>query len=360
MTNPRLRLPLALALAAKLALVALFVTPALAYAQERYAIGGDHVAIYNLAGLVDIVGTGAGQVTVEVERGGRDAGELRVEVGRVAGVHALRVIYPANRVVYRADDGLFRSRGTTRLRVREDGTWGGDGDRGRRVTLSSGGSGMEAHANLRIGVPRGQRVEVHLGLGGIVAENVDGDVRLQTTSGGVEARGLAGHLDVRTGSGNVRLDGMGGSLVVRTGSGRIRVAAVQGDSVVLRTGSGGVNGEDVVASVVRVRTGSGRVQLSRSAGTEVQVNTGSGSVAAELVRAVDRLQVRTGSGGVTLDLAADLDATLAIRTGSGRITTDLPVQVTTHERRQLRGVVGAGTGTLDIRTGSGSVRLRSL
>jgi hypothetical protein len=337
------------------------MAPTTGHAQERYALGGEHVAIYNLAGELEVVGTTAGQVTVDVQRGGRDSGELRVEVGRVGGTQALRVVYPSRRVVYqRGTRSWFGSRSTTQLNVRDDGTWGGDGERGRSVRITGGGSGLDAHADLRIGVPRGQRVDLYVGVGRVTAENVDGRVHLQTSTGEINVARMAGALVVRTGSGRIHVDGMAGALAVRSGSGAIRVAQVEGDSVSIRTGSGRVAGDGVAASLVRVRTGSGGVQLRRSAGREVHLNTGSGSVSAELVGAVDTLRVRTGSGGVTLHLAEGVDAEVRIRTGSGRIETDFPILVTTQARRELSGVIGEGHGTIQVTTGSGSVRLRSL
>ncbi|NNM33107.1 MAG: hypothetical protein HKO53_08575, partial [Gemmatimonadetes bacterium] len=62
--------------------------------QDRMVLSGDRVAVYNLAGKVDVVrGTGS-DVVVEVTRGGSDADRLEIEVGEVRGREALRVIYP--------------------------------------------------------------------------------------------------------------------------------------------------------------------------------------------------------------------------------------------------------------------------
>lgn len=326
-------------------------------AQERYAIGGEHVAIYNLAGEVELVGTTAGQVTVQVARGGADASELRVEVGPLDGRHALRVIYPDSRIVYSG----VRWRGTTVMHVRGDGTWGGtEGGRGDRVRISGTGSGLEAHADLRVGVPQGQRVDLYLGVGRVVAENVNGQVRIQTSGSSVETRRGAGALMIRTGSGRVEVDGMDGVLVVHTGSGRVSLVDVSGDSVRVRTGSGRVTGEGIFTGRANIRTGSGGLRIQRSAARSVQFQTGSGSVSAELMDPVDNLRVRTGSGRVTLYLARDLNAALALRSSSGRINVDFPLRVTRQARRELTGQVGDGTGSIQINTGSGSIRLRSL
>ena len=336
---------------------ALALTPAAA--QERYNVGGEHVAIYNLAGEVSVTAATGSAVTVEVRRGGRDASDLRVDVGDVGGTQALRVLYPSDRIVYAREGG----RQTTQLRVRPDGTWGGgDGwmGRGDRVQVSTRGSGMEAHADLAIGVPRGQRVDIHLALGRITAENVDGRIELDTHSGSVSARNMSGFLSVDTGSGSVDVAGMRGDLEIDTGSGGVRVSDVNGREIGIDTGSGGVQANGLVASRIEIDTGSGGIDLLGSSAREVSLDTGSGSVRAELSGDIDNLEVDTGSGGVTLRLPESLGATLAIETGSGGIEVDFPVSITRRSRDELRGQIGDGSGRIVVDTGSGSVRIGRL
>lgn len=326
-------------------------------AQERYAVGGADVAIYNLAGEVTVTGGGSGDVTVEVTRGGRDAQRLDVQIGDLGGRQALRVIYPADHVSY--DPGGWG--GNTSIRVRSDGTWGGDRDswfdRGERVRITRRGGGLEAHANLRVTVPEGQRVALYLGVGRISASNVNGRVRLDTHAGGVEARDMTGYLNIDTGSGAVEVSGMDGDLEVDTGSGGVRVSDVTGEEIGIDTGSGGVEADGLTARRINIDTGSGSIEMRRSSARDVRLDTGSGSVRADLTSDLDRLVVDTGSGGVSIRLPADLSARLAIETGSGGIHTDFPVMVTRRARDELHGTVGDGRGSIEIDTGSGSVRI---
>ena len=328
-----------------------------AAAQERFSVGGDDVAVYNLAGDVTVVGGSDGDVSVEVRRGGRDGNDLDVQVGEIDGRQTLRVIYPADRVSY--DPGGWG--GNTTLRVRSDGTWGGDSgwmNRGDRVRVSNRGGGLEAYADLRISVPRGQRVAIYQAVGRIVAENVDGRIHLDTHAGDVEARTMSGTLNIDTGSGSAVVAGMDGDLGVDTGSGSVRVDDVTGDDVGIDTGSGDVEAEGVAARRILIDTGSGGIQLRRSSARDVRLDTGSGSVTAELAGEIDRLLVDTGSGSVTLYLPDDLDARLAIETGSGGIDVDFPVMITRRARDELRGTIGEGRGSIEVDTGSGSVRIR--
>lgn len=327
-----------------------------AAAQDRYNVGGERVAIFNLAGEVTVRPATGGEVTVEVQRGGAHGSELRVAVGDVGGFQALRVIYPSTRVVYDRQNW----RGETSLRVREDGTWDnreGWRSRGDRVEVSSRGSGMEAHADLVIGVPRGQRVDVFLAVGRITAENVDGQVLLDTHSGSVSARAMSGFLGVDTGSGSVEVAGMRGDLVVDTGSGSVRVSDVHAENILVDTGSGRVDATGLTAARITIDTGSGGIDLLRSSARDVTLDTGSGSIEADLAGEIEDLVVDTGSGSVTLRLPQDISATVALETSSGRLEVDFPVSITRRSRDELRGQIGDGRGRIVVDTGSGSIRL---
>jgi hypothetical protein len=72
----------------------------------------------------------------------------------------------------------------------------------------------------------------------------------------------------------------------------------------------------------------------------------------------------TGDGGVALYLPSDFAAELDAHTGDGAIRNELQVESQGGEseraRRTLKGRLGAGGRTLRIRTGDGSVRLKTL
>lgn len=328
-----------------------------ATAQERYTVGGNDVALYNLAGQIELTGARGGGVTVEVVRGGSDGGRLDVQVGEIRGRQTLRVLYPSDRITYSAG----RWGGSTTLRLDRDGTWDGDNDgwrrRGDQVRISNRGGGLDAYADLRVAVPEGQRVALYLAVGRITATNVNGHVVLDTHAGGVDARHMTGSLNVDTGSGSVSVSGMDGDLSIDTGSGSVRVTDVTGDDVGIDTGSGRVEAEDVAARRINIDTGSGSITLGHSSARDVRLDTGSGSVSADLTEDVDRLVVDTGSGSVTVRLPATVGARLAIETGSGGIHTDFPVLVTRRARDELHGEIGDGRGKIEIDTGSGSIRL---
>jgi hypothetical protein len=321
-------------------------------AQDAYRLSGGEIAIYNLAGQVEVVGGSGSEVIVEVATGGSDAAQLSVQTGEIDGRETLRVIYPSDRVVYDADGWS----GNTQLSVHADGTFG-NGRGGDRVRVSDSGSGLEAHADLRIVVPQGKDVSVYQAVGEISATGVSSDLRLDTHSGAVIARGIRGDVLVDTGSGSVEVEDITGEVSVDTGSGSVTVNQVEGGRVNVDTGSGRVRGSGITAGSVHVDTGSGGVELARVGSADVYVDTGSGSVEVELLQDIDRLEVDTGSGSVTVRMPADAGASIEVSTGSGGIDVDLPVQVQSVRRDHLRGVIGDGQGSIVIDTGSGSIRL---
>ena len=321
---------------------------------EEYRIAGDRVAVYNLAGAVNVVpGTGS-EVVVTVEPRGADAQSLTVESGRIRGTQTLRVRYPSDRIVYGDMGGNSR----TGVRVRDDGTFGhGSFLRGDRVDIRSSGRGLDAWADLTIAVPPGQRFSLYLGAGATEVRDVEGDLVLDTQSGSIESTGTSGPLSIDTGSGSVRVAGATGDLEVDTGSGAVTVEGVTGEHVLVDTGSGSVDASAIRSESVEVDTGSGRITLLAVEAADIMVDTGSGRVELDLAADVDRLEVDTGSGGVTLRVPGDLGARFEADTGSGTIDVEVPIDESTRRRSYVRGTIGDGRGSILVDTGSGSIRV---
>jgi hypothetical protein len=375
---------------AALALVA--AAPAAGQGGERFSLTGD-VAIYNVAGEVTIESGSAGGVIVEMRRGGSDAGRLTVDTGELFGWQTLRVRFPSDRVVY---PRLGRG-SRTQFDVSSDGTFGqvsgkagsdgldlrgllriagiGGGD---RMTVTGSGSGLEAWADLRILVPAGRTVAVHLGVGQVRASNVDGrilidarsasisgtnvggTVRVNSGSGTIAFDDVRGDVSLDTGSGSVRVNGMDGSrLVIDTGSGSVEATALRAGELNIDTGSGSIRLDDLTSDRVNVETGSGRITITGAHAPDLSVDTGSGSVAVDLAGAVRIAHIETGSGGVTITVPENIGANIDFDSGSGGVSSDLPVRITEKKRSSLRGVIGDGSGRIHVETGSGSIRLRA-
>ena len=349
------------ALAALSGSVVLFVPMTRTQAQtERRTLVGDRVAVYNLAGRVQVEGGSGSDVSVEVARGGSNGRALRIATGEIRGRETLRVIYDEDRIVY-PDMGRG---GRTSLSVNSDGTFGDDrDDRGNdrdrgRVEIASSGSGAEEYADLRVSVPRGRSVEVHLAVGDVRVANVDGDLRIDVASASITTEHTRGSLSLDTGSGHVDVRDVQGDVDLDTGSGGVSVSGVRGNTLKMDTGSGSLTASDVDVRDLNADVGSGGVRLSRVRADRVNLDSGSGGTEIELLSNIERLTIDNGSGGVTVYLPETVGAQVEVETGSGGVDTDFPVQMRKWERNSLNGTIGDGRGRIHIESGSGTVRLR--
>jgi len=342
------------------AIVLLLLTATALSAQqaERYSIPEDELAIYNLAGEVRLEPGPSGDITVQVTRGGADAGKLKVFRNELDGMQTLRFVYPDTRIQY-AGMSLGSS---TQLRVRDDGTFGDKehDDRrheGKQVTISGSGAGLKAHADLRIGVPMGRTIALHLAVGKVSVSNVNGDLSIDLASGPVSSTTTRGQLAIDVGSGEVQVTKQTGELEIDTGSGAVRVSDVRGESISIGTGSGEVSASNLKSNQLEIDTGSGNIEVTALTSPQVSLQTGSGSVIADLSGEVWNVRVETGSGDVTLKVPPTLAAEVDIETSSGDIETDFEVSVTRHARDHMTGRIGEGGGKIAIETGSGGIRL---
>ena len=112
---------------------------------------------------------------------------------------------------------------------------------------------------------------------------------------------------------------------IHTGSGDVRVTGAL-DRLYVRAGSGDVQGFDI-------------------SGVDLQVKTGSGDIDLRVFEPTELVSVRAGSGDVSLAVPAG-GYRLAVDTGSGD--------------RSVRDVArdDAASGSIDVGTGSGDVRIR--
>jgi len=178
-----------------------------------------------------------------------------------------------------------------------------------------------------------------------------------------------------SGDGSIRVEHLNGHLDLHTGDGSIRVVDVDGETT-LNTGDGSVHVEGAKGKL-DVDTGDGSVEV-RGSLASVRLRTGDGSIvyrADENVKMADDWDITTGDGSVTMYLPADFSAELDAHTSDGGIRNELHVGGSKAEanpddhprvlepelksRNTVRGRLGDGGRVLKIRTGDGSIRLRS-
>ena len=324
---------------------------------ERYTIAGPSVAVYNLAGKVSVVPATGNAVEVAVLRGGDDASALKIVQKDDGGRKFLSVVYPSDRVIY-PDLG---SGSRSEMRVDADGRFGGtkewDSFSRHKVTIAGKGSGLEAHADLKITVPAGQKIAVYLGVGRADVANVSGEIVVDVSSADIGATGTRGKLVLDTGSGNIQAHDVQGELDFDTGSGDVSVTRTKAGRLHVDTGSGSITGSDLTAESISFDTGSGDIEVSGVRSGEVALDTGSGSVRIGLLTDIESLDIDTGSGDVVVRIPSSLGADVSIETGSGDIDSDVPLQLVHRGDGEMRGKIGDGRGRMTLETGSGSIRL---
>ncbi|MBV6521865.1 MAG: hypothetical protein MNPFHGCM_02009 [Gemmatimonadaceae bacterium] len=343
-------------------LVLASLLPAASAVAQRYTFGGQDLSVYNLVGSIRVQGGAGADIVVNVTRRGPDASKLTVESGRLRGRDALRVIYPAERVVFR-DGGSRWER--TRLYVNKDGTFGDDGERRMRfgfgdgrIEIASSGRGLDAAADVAVSLPPGRSLTINLAAGKATLENVDGDLRVNVWAADVTTTGTRGRLELDTGSGDVRVSDAEGELTLDSGSGGVTLAGVKGPSLTIDSGSGRVQADAVLVDRLDIDSGSGAIDLRSVQAPDITLDSGSGSVRLDLKADVNRMSIDAGSGDVTIHVPESLGAELEASTASGGVEFDFPVQLLRKANDFVRARIGDGQGRISIDAGSGAIRLR--
>jgi hypothetical protein len=190
------------------------------------------------------------------------------------------------------------------------------------------GFGVHAGASVRLtaSVPRRSNLLARTGDGAIAVERLAGRVELRTGEGSIRGIDLEGEIAAHTGDGSIRLDDIAGA-------------------VDLTTGDGSIVAEGRIAAL-RAQTGDGSVSVRATAGSAM----------------ADDWDITTADGAVVVELPGEFEADLDAHTGDGAIRSDASLETRVHgeiDRQNVRGRLGAGGKLLRIRSGDGSIHLRS-
>ncbi len=311
-------------------------------------------AIENLAGTMTIrVGEGSAVEAVATVHAEDEASAATIAFEQVRG----REGRPTLRVRYPVDEHR-----TFRYPVNGRGAFhylGGSTVEydGRKVKVSST-SGVLLYADVEVRVPRHvDDAEFHNLVGTLLAEGVDGRVRLDSASADITATKLTGTLVADSGSGDVRAESVGGSFTCDTGSGNCVVVGFDGDELSCDTGSGDISVRDARVARLQADTGSGDIRVENSDVEELRGDTGSGDILLQASGArLRRVVADTGSGDVTVSLPTDASFELNADVGSGDIVSRYPdAQPIIHDRTVVGYRRGDGRVRIDVDTGSGDV-----
>jgi DUF4097 and DUF4098 domain-containing protein YvlB len=164
------------------------------------------------------------------------------------------------------------------------------------------------------------------------------DVRVQTDDGDIQASSLSGNSVLRSSDGDIVVDvAEHGELDIHTSDGDIVVDRLKSQRAEIRTSDG-----DVVLRSVRapldVATGDGDIRINMLAAHETSVSTGDGDI------------VLTAPA----DIAAD------VRMDGEDLSVEQGLQLLGRIREHsVQGTLNGGGPIIDLRTGDGSISLRS-
>ncbi|MFI5559453.1 DUF4097 family beta strand repeat-containing protein [Amycolatopsis japonica] len=165
----------------------------------------------------------------------------------------------------------------------------------------------------------------------------------------VTVAGIAGRADLMTGAGKIALERANGSAIVRTGTGDIKLGPTL-SGLQLRTGSGSVEAASVSGSAT-VATGTGDVWLGEVAG-EVLARTGSGSLSVADA-ASGTLELTTGSGEVRVAIRGGVQAEIDLSSTTGSVSSELDVAESAPSEVSLKVRARTGTGDAVVTSAAG-------
>jgi hypothetical protein len=200
------------------------------------------------------------------------------------------------------------------------------------VRLTPGAGGVTLEATTIGGFPFGNAARVDY----VVEVPAGVTVEAHSASGDTEITGLTGAVQAESASGELVLTDLSGSVAARSASGDIRLTNLSGEA--------------------RANAVSGEIQATNLA-LPREVTTVSGDITLAGVFA-DTTGIQSTSGDVDVRVAPSSSARVDVGTTSGDIETrGLALADQRQERRSLTGTLGAGAGTLTVRTVSGDVTL---
>ena len=218
-----------------------------------------------------------------------------------------------------------------------------------------GQTSMRAHYKIR--APRELNVQLDTGGGEIAAAELSGSCKAQTSGGNLKFSRMRGPLQASSSGGHIALEACDGAINVSTSGGKIDALA----------GSGSLNASTSGGSIV-VRNFSGDSTVESSGGKLILENirgkitgtTGGGSIYASVCSPMPGdIKLETSAGRIEVAVPPDAGLDVNAETSEGRVTSDLPMVTKSAGRDGLQGTINGGGKALVLRTGAGSIVIKS-
>ena len=234
---------------------------------------------------------------------------------------------------------------------------------GGAVTLETAGGGI------KLGQVHG-RIKAQTAGGQIDLESAGDEAVLTTSGGNIIVVQCTKALRAETAGGEIRIQRAGGNIVAGTAGGDVRIGDAAG-TVIAQTSGGSIH-VDSAHGLVRAETAGGGIRLWKIAGP-VRAETAAGNITAQVV-ATGKLWgdsiLETTVGDVVVylpvDLAVTIRATIEAAGSRHNIISDFPMSIrSSRDQPGVREVSGesqmnGGGAPLRIRTTSGNIEIRKV
>ncbi|UCB59003.1 MAG: DUF4097 family beta strand repeat protein [Thermoplasmatales archaeon] len=143
-----------------------------------------------------------------------------------------------------------------------------------------------------------------------------------------------------------------------TTNGPITLSKIKGDTI-LSSINGAINIEDV-DGYINASSTNGCINIKNTSGID-DLSTTNGGIIAEVLNIIKNIKIQTINGEISLYINQSLNAEFNISTiNGGIIIEDLDISTSETSSKHLRGTIGSGGNTLEIKTTNGVIKLFKL
>ena len=184
------------------------------------------------------------------------------------------------------------------------------------------------------------KIKAHTSGGDLKFSLLHGPIKADTDGGEIEVSGCEGSIDIETSGGRIEANGGSGSLRAVTAGGSIKVENFNGDA--------------------KVESSGGQLALANVRG-RLDAETAGGFISAKLPSPVPGdVRLETAAGAIEVVVPTDAALTIDAETDVGSVRSDLPVASRTRgDSEGLKGTINGGGKSLHLRSGAGSISIKS-
>ncbi|HEY8500778.1 MAG TPA: DUF4097 family beta strand repeat-containing protein, partial [Clostridia bacterium] len=190
----------------------------------------------------------------------------------------------------------------------------------------------------------------------VIPEEWNRDIEIKSISGNISADRLSGNdITINTTSGKIDISEIEaeGDISASSISGTCRIDKAISNSAKINTTSGDAAIGSLKAEDIKFRTVSGYAKLNAAA-EKAELNSTSGNIDADFADGFEKVSAKSISGSVNLGISHKAEFTVDLKTISGNIKCeDFSMNISSSDKKELKGRVGNGGGRIDVSTTSG-------